>query len=329
MKIDNTNLLDDVYYNNDYSSLYLDEHSSVFESRYSEGDQWVIFRSVKKLIAQVAGLDVDEELYDLETHYGYGGPVSNSLSADFLERAFQSYREYCVEQKIVCEFVRFHPFNDLASMAQLYDMHVQERSVVVVDLTLDTDDRWKHYSKNTRNILRKAQNTLLCRKNELRPRDFMALYKQTMDKNNADTFYYFDNAYFERLSGLPGVDLLDVSFEGNIASCGYFMHGKDLGHYHLSANNAEYASVNGNYLLLDYAFENARQRGCKYMMLGGGRTSAADDSLFRFKSRFSDTHMPFYIAGLNFMPQQRRKLNDMWSSVHAGTPPKLFQQYRY
>ena len=149
-----------------------------------------------------------------------------------------------------------------------------------------------------------------------------------MDKNQAADFYYFDRDYFNQLSAIPGVELLAVKLADKYVSMGFFMQTGELAHYHLSANNSELLRENGNYALLDFAFERAQQNGCKLMMLGGGRTSASDDSLLKFKTKFSNHIKPFYIAGLDFMPEQRAMLNQQWLAQHKGDPRKMFQLYR-
>jgi len=321
-------LQNDIYYLKDYSALYLNGGDSIYEYEYCEGQKRIVFRSIKRLIHQVAGTALDEPLYDLESQYGYGGPLTNDYSHDFLLRAFDAYKKKCIEEKIVSEFIRFHPFNQLGDFDFLYDFHSKEREVVIVDLLSDVEERWKRYSKTTRNILRKTSCKLIRSANVISIQQFQALYNKTMDKNQAGDFYYFGDDYFEHLSAIAGVDLLAVSLADEIVSCGYFMHSGDLAHYHLSANNADYIKENGNYELLDFAFDHAKAKGCKYMMLGGGRTSAIDDPLFQFKAKFSPVSLPFYISGVDFMPEKKQQLNKMWDAKHPERNLRLFQKYR-
>jgi len=324
----NVVLEDDIYYRNDYSALYTADEGELFSFEYIQGDKKVVFRSIKRPITTVAGLAIDEALCDLETPYGYGGPVTNCFSKAFLSAAFKAYKEECAAQNIVCEFIRFHPFNPLARRAEFFDFHSLERQVVVVDLTLSAQERWAKYSKTTRNILRKANKKLVRSRNGDFLADFCALYQQTMDKNNASEFYYFETDYFKKLASLEGVELLSVNLDSALVSSGFFMHGHELGHYHLSANNGELSRENGNYALLDFAFDYAKSLGCKWMMLGGGRTSDENDSLFRFKVKFSDQYLPFYIAGLTFLPNERSRLNAIWQAENKDDNQKSFQLYR-
>jgi len=322
-------LSNDIYYQNAYSTLYAIDDGELFTFAYEQGDKKIIFSSIKRVIKSVAGVTIDQEYYDLETPYGYGGPLTNCYEEGFLIDGFAAYRQECIAQNIVCEFIRFHPFNLFCQHAKFFDFHAQERQVVMVDLSLTTDERWAQYSKNTRNILRKTKKKLTKLKQEGSLDAFCKLYQLTMDKNNASDFFYFQSEYFEQLSNIDGVELLSVELESSTVSTGFFMHGKDISHYHLSANNSDYFKENGNYALLDFAFEQAKEHGCKWMMLGGGRTSDENDSLFKFKSKFSNQSLPFFIGGLTFLPEIRTKLNTIWQKESPDSQLKLFQLYRH
>ncbi len=328
METQSVNLENDVYYNDQYTSLYLTKCDSLFEYEYNEGNKKINFRSIKRLISHVGEIKLKETLYDLLGHYGYGGPLTNDYSEDFLRRAFESYKLKCAKENIVCELFRFHPLNPLAKMDSLFHFHTNERQVVKVDLSLNTEDRRKLYSKTTRNILRKSQGKFIRRTNYIDIPQFQHLYFKTMDRNQAKDFYYFDQSYFTDLSSMPGVDLLSIHLGDELVSCGYFMHGDELAHYHLSANNPIFMRENGNYELLDFAFDHAKSKGCRCMMLGGGRTSEKDDKLFHFKRKFSPTTLPFYISGLNFLPEKKIDLNNIWESQNLGKNVWSFQHYR-
>lgn len=323
-----TDLSADIYYQRAYSAMY-EKGCEHFEYTYHEGENYVRFTSLKHRISRVAGVEVQEELYDLETPYGYGGPLSNSDEPAFLVRAFDAYRSHCQQQNIVCEFIRFHPFNLMSEKSALFDMHTAERQIVIVDLEQSSEQRRQHYSKTTRNIVKKAAKNLTVQNDQVPLSEFMSMYYDTMQKNTASDFFYFKEQYFEALMQIKGVTLLATKKEQKYASVGFFMCGNELAHYHLSANNIELAKENGNYLLLDAAFEHAKLQGCRYMMLGGGRTSSPEDSLFKFKSKFSPLNRTFYIAGLDFLSEKRQQLNQVWIEHNTERQaPKLFQLYR-
>ena len=323
------NILSDTYYLNEYFDLYIREPGQRFEYIYREEDLYMQFKSIKRHIKSVCGTTIEDELYDLETPYGYGGPVSNSNDNAFLLRGVREYKKHCQLQNIVSEFIRFHPFNSLSGNALLFDMHSFDRDTVVVDLACLSDERRKKYSKTTRNIVKKASGRLSVGSNNVPEKDFFELYCLTMEKNNAESFYYFDKEYFRQLKQLDSTYLNGVFLDGQLVAAGFFMLGKEIAHYHLSANNPDFAKENGNYLLLDYGFELAKNFGLRYMMLGGGRTALPGDNLLAFKKKFSKSVLPFHIGGLDFMPEKRSELNKIWLDNNPGVAkPHRFQLYR-
>ncbi|WP_405469649.1 peptidoglycan bridge formation glycyltransferase FemA/FemB family protein [Morganella morganii] len=323
-----TGLSSDIYFSKEYSWLYADK-SKYFEYEFTKGSEFVKFTSIKRRINKIGDISINTELYDLETPYGYGGPITNSCNKDFINDAFINYRKHCKSERIVSEFIRFHPFNTITKYNTLFDMLHQERTVVIVDLTIPSEDRRKLYSKTTRNIIKKSKSLLEINHRVNNIDDFICLYKKTMDKNIADKFYYFSEDYFLKLQSIKNIELLEIKYQEEPISMGFFMYGPELSHYHLSANNSQYQKENGNYLLLDSAFESAKEKGCKYMLLGGGRTSSPNDSLLAFKSKFSPLTLPFYIGGLDYLPDEKKNLNEIWERQKKSNEHlNLFQQYR-
>jgi len=49
------------------------------------------------------------ELYDAQSHYGYGGPVASTPHEAFLSEAWSAYRTWYKERRVLAEFIRFHP----------------------------------------------------------------------------------------------------------------------------------------------------------------------------------------------------------------------------
>lgn len=322
-------LSEDVFFQREYSALYESE-AEYFEYIYEEKNRYVKFSSLKRPILSVSGVPLVDELYDLETHYGYGGPYSNCQDYKFLQNAFKSYRSYCSSLNIVCEFIRFHPFNKLSSNRFLYDMHQQQRNVVVVDLIQSSQDRRNCYQKTTRNIIKNASKNLNLEIDNVCFQDFYRIYKQTMEKNAADSFFFFNKKYFHDLMKINSTNLLAIKKNNQYVSLGFFLLSKYFSYYHLSANEQNFRNENGNYLLLDYAFEFAKLQNCKFMILGGGRTDLPDDPLFRFKKKFSPIIKPFYIAGIDFLPEKRKFLNLLWKNKNDDKKEKdLFQMYRF
>ena len=293
MMLQEFNYKDCVYYSKEYVSLYLEEKDKIFEFSYKEDDKEFYNISIKRPIGNTG-------YFDLETAYGYGGWFSNTNDEDFLNRAIKSYQEKCLSENIVAEFIRFHPFNKFPQQNKdVFDFFRYDRDVVVVDLTKKKEERWKDYSSTTRNELRKAQRFLKFSQN-CDINKFIELYKATMDKNKASSFYYFSKEYFENLLKIKATKMFCSLYEDKIMSSAIFLEGKDIVSYHLSARDYNKNIVGLNYFLLDNIFDYYSRLNKKYALLGGGRTSSKDDSLLKFKQKFSKKTLPFYIAGKIF-----------------------------
>ena len=74
--------------------------------------------------------------------------------------------------------------------------------------------------------------------------------------------------------------------------------------------------------------EAAAHRGCTMMHLGGGRTAAEDDALFRFKRWVGRHELSFHTAGRVIDETAYAELIRDWTSRHGGIAPKWFLGYR-
>lgn len=321
----------DIYFQKEYASLYLTKGDILFEFEYRDGTDKFYNLSVKSPIERVGNIVVDDNYYDLQTAYGYGGCYSTTGDQRFMQNALNAYSQHCMSERIIAEFVRFHPYNIFPSVNKGYlDFLTIDRQTVSIELNIHKEERWSKYSSTTRNILRKAERTLLFRETD-DIESFMQLYQSTMKKNNANSFYYFSKEYYKKLLAMGNVRLFAVEYEKNIINMTFVLFGEDLAHYHLSANNANYAKLNGNYFLLDSVCEYIKQNysNISQFHLGGGRTSLEDDSLLAFKSKFSCIRNNFYIAGKIFNSAIYQQYTEAVNTAHPELKDaKFFLKYR-
>jgi hypothetical protein len=321
-------MLDDVYFDKDYINLYINKESTLLDFSFSLQENVFSNKTIKNRISSVGNVNMQERgLYDAESAYGYGGYLTNSTDLRFVNQAIEEYSGFCVQQKIVAEFIRFLPFNKFPDQFPgVFDFIIPDRKTVYIDLSLTKEERWLQYDANTRNILRKAEKTLTLERTE----DidlFMEMYYETMKRNQADEFYFFDAQYFKKLMKLNGTRLYQVKLGDEVVCSSFVLNGKDIAHYHLSANRTEYLKLNGNYFLLDNLFEAARAENKKFFHLGGGRTAQENDSLLLFKKKFSKNTLTFYIAGKVFMRDAYQELCERWQQ-QTEKKQKYFLKYR-
>jgi len=325
------NLLEDIYYSKEYSSLYIHEGESVFEFHYQENKELFYNMAIKKPINKIGSVDVNDGYYDLETAYGYGGYYSTSDNPAFLSRAIDAYKKKCLNENIIAEFIRFHPYNKFPfKYSNLLDFVVADRDVVVIDLSISKSERWSKYNEATRRKIRKGSSALLFEES-IDINRFIDLYQSTMRKNKAEEFYYFPYHYFENLLSLKNVKLFAVKSDDHIVHMSIFFFCKNIVHYHLGANDNNYLHLNANSYVFDSVCDYAKDNYITpmYFNLGGGRSNANEDSLLAFKSGFSDIRKKYFIAGNVYDPSVYFKYTKIYDQLYPEyTSNKYFLKYR-
>jgi len=293
----------DVYFTEEYVKLYESdsEQAECFVCR--EDDKILLFPFLAR------SFEYNGRQYkDFETPYGYGGPIYNGRDADYLNRALSALKAYCTENDYVAGFVRFHPLLQNQEGFGAVGRVLAERKTVAINLTQTMDEVWANeiHSKN-RNVIRKAEKAgchFVVDDNYEHLGDFIRLYDSTMDNLSADGFYYFDDNYYRHLiKGIPDSFLGCVEdAESKIISAAIFMFSGTYGHYHLSGSDKSQLSLSPNNFMLWEAAKELQKRGVKRFHLGGGTNSDEENSLFKFKCKFSKDICQFYIGKLIFKP---------------------------
>lgn len=314
----------DTYYSDEYISLYLSEEDKLFSFEYRDDDKYFLNKSIKRPINNIGVIDVHDGFFDLESAYGYGGYYTNCNDEEFIHNALEAYYAKCNNEKVIAEFIRFHPFNDFPQRhTKFLDFNVHDRDIVICPLNIDI---MTSYRSKVRNTIKRASEKVEFKISHNVDK-FIEIYNTTMKKNCADDFYFFNTELFNRLSNLPDVELYEITSEGEIIAMGFFLFGKDLAHYHLSANTNLSYKLNSNYVLLNNLFLLAQKLGKKYFILGGGATSNSDDPLLKFKKKFSKELKAFHIAGNVFNQEVYDKYNAMWLK-ESSYDIKYFLKYR-
>jgi hypothetical protein len=245
---------------------------------------------------------------DLETPWGYGGPLA--LDEPALAAGLIEWRAKQQAQGRVAEFIRLHPFINPVPLCERLDMVAFNRRTVVVDLEQPAAARWNFYSDSTRNCIRKAKRTVTVR--ALAAAEwplFKNLYELGLKRNDAQASYFLSDAYFQGLLAQPWCRAwVAEDNEGPLAVSCFLRSDTPLCHYHLAGGNDRSRKANALYLLLEEAFCHYAKAGCRWLHMGGGHTVSPDDLLLAFKSKFSPERAHFYIGGMIFDPAAYEKL---------------------
>ncbi|MBC3805026.1 peptidoglycan bridge formation glycyltransferase FemA/FemB family protein, partial [Acetobacterium fimetarium] len=239
--------------------------------------------------------------FDLTTPYGYGGPM---VEGDFdpvnQKKFLAELNVYCVKNKIVSQFIRFHPLlNNQIYMKDL-SKTVELKKTITIDTTTPEIINNNMISK-CRNMVRKAKKLGVSIKYDTGDHidEFIRLYELTMKENNASSYYYFKQEYYDYLiSDLTDNTIYFYSYvEDIMISAAIFFYNDKYMHYHLSGTRKEYRHLASMNLLLAEAALWASDRGIKFLHLGGGVGDMDSDSLFKFKKQFNrNGELPFYIG---------------------------------
>lgn len=224
--------------------------------------------------------------YDVVTPYGYGGFLVEGTDYDELQG---EYEEFCRQEHIICEFVRFHPL--LENWKGLEKLYTEKHIGATVYMDTSSDEEiWKNITSKNRNMIRKAKKSGLKvywgRDPEL-IEPFMEIYNAAMDKDGATDYYYFGKEFYESI--LEDLKQNAMWFfakkEREIAAIAIFLFGNGKMHYHLSASRTEFQKMAPTNLLLYEAALWAGRNGYKKLHMGGG-VGSAQDSLYKFKKSF-------------------------------------------
>ena len=315
--------MQDIYFTPDYIDLHiLDNLNKATCFIFTENSNLWIYPFILRTFNNIGNCELGFLVRDIESAYGYGGPLSNCTDKHFLFRAHSAFKEWSMKENIIAEFVRLHPLlgNEKyldPEMDVSLDRNTCSLNLIIPDISVPPFDSKTNY------MLRRASKSgvrikSICDKQSFH--FFVKLYIQTMDRLEADKYYYFTEDYFSKLfnicrkSGL----LLAATIKDDWVAAGLFLKGNHWLHYHLSAWDAE-RQIPGimNLLIWEAAKIGHAQDFCR-IHLGGGRSRKPDDTLFRFKFSMSTDRHSFLIAKRILNEGLYRLIFDVWNKQFPG-----------
>lgn len=261
--------------------------------------------------------------YDFATPYGYGGWIVEGKESDEL---FKAYENWISKNGIISEFVRFHPMIKNHNSSSAFYEVVQLGEVVHMDLS-SPDEIWNNIISKNRNMIRKAIKNDIKIYNGRFPgiyEKFRAIYNSTMDKDNAEDYYYFGSDFYKSiLYDLPhNAQIFWAEKEGMVIAASIMLAANKRMNYHLSGSLHEFSSFAPTNLLLYQAALWGCANGYGSLYLGGG-VGSGEDSLFKFKRAFNKNELNhFYIGKKIFDHDKYNELVDMREETLAGFFPK-------
>jgi len=241
--------------------------------------------------------------YDITSVYGYGGPLYEAEDVQKTRQGFfREFEAFCRENSIVSDFVRFHcVLGNHELLEGIYDIE-NVRTTVYMDLSKGEQYLWDDFDCKCRNNIRKAQKsgvTVLSGRDGLLLEKFKELYDQTMARDNASEYYYFNGKFFETtMEDLKENSLIFAACsEESVIAAALVIFSDELAHIHFAASDYRYSNMRPNNLLFYEIALWALRQGKKMLHIGGGASSVDEDELLRFKKTFSKgNRLSFYVG---------------------------------
>lgn len=226
------------------------------------------------------------QYFDFATPYGYGGWI---IEGDETAGLFNCYESWLKQRGIISEFVRFHPMiKNHVGCKSFYEV-IQLGEVVHIDLS-SSENIWRNLTSKNRNVIRKAIKNNVKVYNGRFPeiyKIFHEIYNETMDRDNADRYYYFEKEFYTSiLEDLPeNAQIFWAEKEGNVIAASIMLVANGRMNYHLSGSLREYSSLAATNLIIYKAALWGAANGCSTLYLGGG-VGTGEDGLLKFKKAF-------------------------------------------
>ena len=323
----------DIYFESNYGKIYEKIENGKLEIFEYEDENGKISN---QFILREIPIKINEETYlDIITPYGYGGPMIEECvkgKEEKLKEAYiEKFKEYCYENKIVSEFVRFHPLFDNAKDFSKYYNTQYIRHTLGTNLKNFEDPVKEEFSKSCRKNIRQAINKGVTYKITEEPEsinNFKEIYYSTMDRNNATDYYYFGDEYFEQILKYfrKNVLLVEAIYENKTIACGlYFIYGKTI-HIHLSGTLNEYLFLSPAYILRYAVTLWGKEHGYEMIHHGGGRSNSEEDGLYKFKKGFAkNTEFDF---GIGKKIWNENIYKELCRKKQIGEDEEFFPAYR-
>lgn len=275
----------DVYYLSGYVRAFQIHGDGLPQLLYYEAD------GLKAIYVYMKRKTAIEGYYDSVTPYGYGGVLFEGETTEVNLRAFwNEYVKKMKEERIVDNFVRYHPVLANAVLMKQISTVIDLGKTVAFDLS-SVEVIWNNITSKNRNMIRKAEKNGI----EIRQgkglnlfKDFKQIYNATMEKDHAEEYYFFEDAFYESIHNdlHNNYEMFYAVLNGKIIAMSIMLFANDQMHYHLSGSLAEYRNLAPSNLLLYKAALWGCEHGYKTFHLGGG-VGSGEDNLFKFKAAFN------------------------------------------
>jgi predicted N-acyltransferase len=290
-----------IFYTPEYCGLHREEASSPAMLLYQD-DLGVAFdvTSIKNVAClpfyeSVAGQFAYRPI-DLANPI-YNGPIVISKGADryeLLRRYRKELDQFCADNNVVTEFVRFHPLYECLETLSRIEALIPASDILYVDLSKGYEAARKQYRKGHKWAAQKAARDgaswNIVELNDDNLATFIRLYEWTQRRNGTRGMYVQKEPFFRSMFDvLKSRALLVESYaHADVVSSSIFLDDKTCLWYQYSGSALDLLGTNAHTYLMDRMVAWAAAKGFSYLVLGGGGDPHdATDGIAKFKRGFS------------------------------------------
>lgn len=277
----------------EYDVYYLSGYVKTFMI-HGDGNPYLIFyedNGLRAIYVFMLRHTAKSGVFDSITPYGYGGVLFDGNVTEENQKAFwTAYLAEMKEIKIIDNFVRYHPVIANAVPMRGITNVIDLGKTIAMDLT-SPEVIWDNIHSKNRNMIRKAEKNGIeihhGRGLELFE-DFRRIYNATMQKDNAEEYYYFGEKFYESIHNdlNDNYEMFWATYEGKIVAMAIMIFANGRLNYHLSGSDIKYRNLAPSNLLLYKAALWGYEKGMRTFHLGGG-VGSGEDNLFKFKIAFN------------------------------------------
>lgn len=295
----------------DWDVYYLSGYVKAFMI-HGDGDPCLLYyeaEDLKAIYVYMKRRTALERVYDSVTPYGYGGVLfEGNASEENLQAFWKEYLAKMTEEHIVDNFVRYHPVLKNAVPMKNISNVIDLGKTIAMDIS-SPETIWDNIHSKNRNMIRKAEkNGIVIEHGKGMDlfEKFIEIYNATMQKDNAEEYYYFKLPFYESIHNdlNDNYEIFYAKIEDKIIAMSIMIFANGRLNYHLSGSDIEYRNLAPSNLLLYKAAVWGCEQGYKTFHLGGG-VGSGEDNLYKFKAAFNKNSDYQFSIGKEIFDQEK------------------------
>ena len=295
----------------DYDVYYLSGYVKAFEI-HGDGNPYLLYyeeNGIRAIYVFMKRTTDISGIFDAITPYGYGGVLfEGDITKNNLNIFWKAYTDTMLKMSIINNFVRYHPILSNALPMKNISSVIDLGKTIAIDLT-SPEIIWENIHSKNRNMIRKAEKNGIeihhGKGMRLFPY-FRMLYDETMKKNNAERYYFFEDAFYESIHNdlKDNYEIFWATYDKRIVAVSIVIFANDRLNYHLSGSDPAYRNLAPSNLLLYKSALWGYEQGMKTFHLGGG-IGSDEDNLFKFKKAFNKKNDYQFSIGKEIFDQEK------------------------